>query len=459
MKVLFYRLYVLASVFTLLSSCIELEEYNGVEPVWTPVGNPTNSSTCSTVSISCFPVAAVTRSADVETNLEDVNIYLFNTKLNIAKHYYATVSASNRVTVTVPNGEYEVCIVGNYGRDMGEQTLLGLVNNTRFSTIAEDGITYNGKRMPMSARMNVVIDKNTTLHVPLERLAAKVTFNISMSPVMAANSRIVHLQMYNCTGEMRYFQKGLMGPVGDGGIESYIKFVPGENTKSVTRSYYVLENMQGTVSRITNPRQRSRANAPTRATYLWLRIERNMKFIDYRIYLGENDTNDFNVCRNTNYVYNVTVEGENTADLRVSTAKIVMYSNRPSSGQGDYNHFNQFVWDGHFAFCELEITTVNNDPRNTYTVRFNRLAGGTFHSSWYICYQNHSSQPLQYLKILQNQEVQVLKGNGKAVITFLFRNGYALSPQPTYDNAFHFTVRDMYGYQKQFTVRTALQQS
>lgn len=198
--------------------------------------------------------------------------------------------------------------------------------------------------MPMSAQMSVVIDRNTTLQVPLERLAAKVTFNISMSPAMAADSRIVHLQMYNCTGEMGYFQKGLMGPVGNGGIESYTKFVPGTNAKSVTRSYYVLENMQGTVSRITTPRQRSRTNAPNRATYLWLRIERGMKFIDYRIYLGENDTNDFNVCRNTSYVYNVTVEGENSADLRVSTAKIVMYSNRPSSGQGDYNHFRQFVW-------------------------------------------------------------------------------------------------------------------
>ena len=454
MKVLFFKLFVLVSVFMPLCSCVEVEEYDGAAaPIKTPVGI---TADCSTVAINCFPAAAtVTRAADAETNLEDVNIYLFNTKLNIAKHYYVTVSASNRVTVTIPNGEYRVYIVGNYGRNLGEQTLLGLVNNTRFSTSAESGITNNGRKMPMSAQMSVVIDRNTTLQVPLERLAAKVTFNISMSPAMAADSRIVHLQMYNCTGEMGYFQKGLMGPVGNGGIESYTKFVPGTNAKSVTRSYYVLENMQGTVSRITTPRQRSRTNAPNRATYLWLRIERGMKFIDYRIYLGENDTNDFNVCRNTSYVYNVTVEGENSADLRVSTAKIVMYSNRPSSGQGDYNHFRQFVWEDQFAYCELEITTANNDPRNIYSVRFNRLAGGTFRDGWYIQYYDQTTTPPQYVTINQNEDLQVLKGNGKAVVIFRFWNGFAISPQ-TYDNSFLFTIEDMYGYTKQITVRTSL---
>lgn len=453
MKVLFFKLFVLVSAFMPLCSCVEVEEYDGADPIKTPVGI---TADCSTVAISCFPAAAtVTRAADAETNLEDVNIYLFNTKLNIAKHYYVTVSASNRVTVTIPNGEYRVYIVGNYGRNLGEQTLLGLVNNTRFSTSAESGITNNGRKMPMSAQMSVVIDRNTTLQVPLERLAAKVTFNISMSPAMAADSRIVHLQMYNCTGEMGYFQKGLMGPVGNGGIESYTKFVPGTNAKSVTRSYYVLENMQGTVSRITTPRQRSRTNAPNRATYLWLRIERDMKFIDYRIYLGENDTNDFNVCRNTSYVYNVTVEGENSADLRVSTAKIVIYGNRPSLGQGDYNHFNRFVWEAQYAFCELEITTTNNDPQNIYTVRYNRLAGGTFRDGWFIQYYDQSTATPRYVNINQNEDLQVLKGNGRAVVIFRFWNGFAISPQ-TYDNSFLFTIEDMYGYTKQITVQTSL---
>lgn len=59
------------------------------------------------------------------------------------------------------------------------------------------------------------------------------------------------------------------------------------------------------------------------------------------------------------------------------------------------------------------------------------------------------------MTINQNEDLQVLKGNGKAVVIFRFWNGFAISPQ-TYDNSFLFTIEDMYGYTKQITVRTSL---
>ena len=68
MKVLFFKLFVLVSVFMPLCSCVEVEEYDGAAaPIKTPVRI---TADCSTVAISCFPAAAtVTRAADAETNL------------------------------------------------------------------------------------------------------------------------------------------------------------------------------------------------------------------------------------------------------------------------------------------------------------------------------------------------------------------------------------------------------
>ena len=59
---------------------------------------------------------------------------------------------------------------------------------------------------------------------------------------------------------------------------------------------YLLPNMQGTVSAITDQRQKNPENAPANASYLLIRAVRGSKILAYYIYLGGNNTSDFKVC-------------------------------------------------------------------------------------------------------------------------------------------------------------------
>ena len=447
MKTIIYLLGVL-----LLSSCVKLDDCLIVRQAECPVQIVNaDSSTLAMNFLAAVGTIGNTRAA-IDYILKDVNIFLFNSTLNTANHYYMSVSGSGSKKVRLVNGDYEIFVVGNYGNNMGERTKSWLQYSLKHEAANEMDIIGNGSKMPMSARQNVTISRNTQLNIPLQRLAAKVTFNVSMSAAMRPTTRIIHLQLFSCNDCTYHFKNSLLTSALKG-IKSYPKLdVSSQTLKALSRSYYVLENMQGAVNSITSPRNRSARNAPNFATYLLLRVERNGKYIDYRIYLGENDTNNFDVVRNTDYVYNIVVAGENAADLRVSTAGITIYSNRPGYGQGDYQHYNNLVWSSRTAYAQLNIVTSNNEASNLYSVSYT-VQSGTLRTGWNMQYICDYATPVMYREMKQGQAYSVFRGNGTAEIYFAFYNGD--TTVNTMDNVFLFTVTDSNGYSKQFTVKTS----
>lgn len=79
----------------------------------------------------------------------------------------------------------------------------------------------------------------------------------------------------------------------------------------------MLENCQGTNNAISNQKYKGRENAPVNSSYLHIKAETDNTLLDYYIYLGANNTTDFNVVGNKNYVINVVINGVNDADWRV----------------------------------------------------------------------------------------------------------------------------------------------
>lgn len=407
----------------------------------------------STLTINCFAGMQESRTrAAVDYILTDVNIYLYCSQYGISKHYYRSVSGTGALNIKLVNGTYNIFVIGNYGSNMGEKSL-AQVSALACTVSSEMDIIGNGSRMAMRGNRIVTIKENSTVSIPLERLSAKVTFNVSMAPAMSDDSRIIHLQLYNCNGRVAYFSSSHMTGISNGGIASYPKLnLSGQNLKAVSRGWYLMENRQGNVSGITSPRQRSKAKAPAYATYLWLRIERNGKYIDYRIYLGENDTNNFDVMRNTNYVYNIVVAGESAADLRVSTVTMKFYSAEQPAGGPSYSPFDRFVWKDKTAYCMLHISTTNQDPTNIFSVSFAHQSG-TFRAGWYVSYSCPYVTPQQYRQMREGNSYPVFKGTGTSTIYFSFWNGD--SAALTHNNIFLFGVTDSYGYNKQFTITTA----
>lgn len=443
------KLIIYALILSLLACCGKLDE-----PVWvhpTPQKPDIVATDSSTLTINCFVgmQESHTRAA-VDYILRDVNIYLYCSQFGIAKHYYQTVSGTGTLNIELVNGKYDIYVVGNYGSDLGERTYLWLLNNLKAEITTENDIHQNGRKMAMSVRQQVTVRGNTTLNLALERLSAKVTFNVSMSKDMAVDSKIVHLQLFNLNGRVSYFLRSYISNSNIGCIKSYPKLdVSSMTLKAVSKSWYIMENRQGNVGTITNPQQRAQSNAPSSATYLWLRIERNGKFIDYRIYLGENDTKNFDVMRNTNYVYNIVVAGENPADLRVSTVSLKFYSGEQSVTGPEYSPYDRFVWKDKTAYCMLHIVTTNQDPNNILSVSFAHQSG-TLYSGWYVSYSCPYVKPQQYRQMREKNSYPVFKGTGTSTIHFSFWNG----DYRTITNAFLFSITDSNGYSKQFTVTT-----
>lgn len=80
--------------------------------------------------------------------------------------------------------------------------------------------------------------------------------------------------------------------------------------------------MQGTVPSITDQRAKNADNAPENASYLLIRAVRGAKALAYYVYLGENNTSDFNVRANTHYRFNISILGDSEVDTRVSSYEL-----------------------------------------------------------------------------------------------------------------------------------------
>lgn len=292
-QILFYSFLVL-----LCSSCIkqlDTENYQEIQP-------SQNNSDSSFVEIS-FKTGNSDNStkSGIEDDIYNLNIFIYNKQFNILTHTYLTSGTS--LNSKILNGDYEIYCIANYNRDLADITydklkvLRNAINN-------ESSIIIQNQ-MLMSAVQVITIHNDTQLTIPLKRLAAKATFNISMTTDMAVKSKIAYIQL--CS--VNYFTYYFADSRADGYVAYNSYNVESQNLQQLSKTYYVMENKAGINPSITAYYQKTEANAPAGSTYLFVRILQNGKYIDYRIYLGENITNDFNICRNKNYTYNIRIIG------------------------------------------------------------------------------------------------------------------------------------------------------
>lgn len=105
---------------------------------------------------------------------------------------------------------------------------------------------------------------------------------------------------------------------------------------------YLLPNMQGMVATITDQRQKNPENAPANASYLLIRAVRGSKILAYYIYLGGNNTSDFNVRANTHYRLNISILGDSEVDTRISSYAVNVHDTYEENAVGGYCTYNPF---------------------------------------------------------------------------------------------------------------------
>jgi len=86
---------------------------------------------------------------------------------------------------------------------------------------------------------------------------------------------------------------------------------------SVNTTFYMFENRRGVNSSIAAQNQKIKANAPDSATYVVINGEGSGFKATWKVYLGADNTANFNMKRNCSYTYNITLK-RNDTDSRVT---------------------------------------------------------------------------------------------------------------------------------------------
>lgn len=344
-------------------------------------------------------------------------------------------------TMKLVPGTYRVYAVANFGHQLGpvsEEELLRL----SAPVTAPEGFVQ-GDAMYLSGMLTLNVTGPTTGRIVLRRLAAKVNLTVRIADDFK-DAYLVHVLPGNAPADCPAFAEHRLSASAPQLEFPYADLTPG-SLRTFTMSYYQYENLAGTNPAVIHQRERTDANAPEGASYVSIRVLRDGAWFDYKVYLGGNNTSDFNVRRNTVYNYDITIEGVDADDLRISSTEYIFWAGRKLSIGGRY-YRDGFAWSTRVAYCQLEIVTDNCDPEEVYTVSFRPLSG-TFHEDWTMEYMISSlpSAQREYKPLAPGEQVPVHKGNGTSEVVFAFSNLESTKNFNTEDNYFGFTVCDNRG--------------
>lgn len=293
-----------------------------------------------------------TTRAIAESDIEDVNIFIYANTGALKEHIYATGTSHK---IDIAPGQYSIYVAANIHRDMGDLSL------SRLQTYAITAPTDDGT-LTMIGSDNFTIDGTTqVLSLSLKRHAAKIAYNIAVDPA-AGDIEISSVQLCSIP-DREYLITDTTGPTdpASGFHDTEIRKFP-DGSKSAYGVFYMLSNRRGDVSSITSQDQKNPDKAPKYASYLCIRGRSGEnKVVDFVVYMGSNMTTNFDVFPNEAHTYNITILSDSETDTRITSYLFEFYSSWPRSPYcipGDYGEFS--VRNGnnsdHTFTGKLEVT-------------------------------------------------------------------------------------------------------
>lgn len=270
-----------------------------------------------------------TRATDEEA-IRDINLYLFGRSNGQSLHFY---SRSALVRFECLPGEYDLYVAANLGADLGERSAQQLLDCTI-------GRQEEYATLPMSAVMTVAIapDKGTVTlpTLSVRRTVAKIAYNIRVADKVP-DLELYSVQLFSIPVRTGLFAAAASASTSEKDFtDAPLVELPDAARRSCSGVQYLFENPQGTVPSITDQRDKNADNAPACASYLMIRAARGNRTLYYRVYLGRNNTTDFNVGRNTSHTLDITISGDNEVDTRVHGYTLSVTDDFESNRIGSY---------------------------------------------------------------------------------------------------------------------------
>lgn len=304
---------------------------------------------------------AVTRAAD-ERAVKDMNVFLFDPQgIRPSQHFYVQGGVLER---SIPAGRYDVYAVANLHEDMGPMSREALSDY-------EFRVPRSYTSLPMSGYAECTVGKGTPeATVTVRRNVAKIVCNISFYGV-DYDLKLQSVQMMDMAGVTTLFAEDQQAREL---TSSELSAIASYENRKASRTFFLAENCRGEVPGITSQEQKCAGNAPEGATFLRIKAQREGKLLTYDVYLGENNTTNFDVRRNTVYTLNIVIKGENAVDTRVDAFEVEISDNFPYEG---------YRFEGYCLYDPgRQLTITVDDPQKagdlSATVRFVAGKNGAF---------------------------------------------------------------------------------
>lgn len=292
-----------------------------------------------------------TRSTD-EKAIDDLNFYLYDDQGSLLLHRYQQATT---LRFEVVPGHYRMRLAANLGRDLGADP-----SEEELRISNAEGY----ERLPMAAEeeFDVTSAGASCSTVEVRRCVAKVSYEID---VKDPNIELRSVQLISLPRTASLFDPDA-APSSDPAdyTDSSETTLSGTAASGVC---YLLPNLQGTVPSITDQRQKSPEHAPEHASYLLIRAANGSRNLLYTVYLGGNNTSDFNVRANVHYTFRISILGDNEIDTRVYSYSIQVWDNFDDYRFGDY-----CIYEGTTL---LHIDVENNDEELPLTGKISVTAG------------------------------------------------------------------------------------
>lgn len=335
------------------------------------------------------------RAAD-EKAVQDVNVFLYDVR-GIARpqHFYVR---GDVLECSVPVGEYEVYAVANLHEDMGAMDREELL-------AYEFRVPRSYASLPMSGQAVCTVGPKTqSVTVSVRRNVAKIVCNISLDGTFY-DLKLQSVQMMDMAGSTMLFSENQQAREL---CSSELSTMASYEVRKASRTYYLAENCRGEVPGIVNQQQKCADNAPEGATFLRIKAQRGSRQVIYDVYLGENNTTNFDVRRNTVYTLKIVIRGEKETDTRVDAFEVGITDNFPYEGYlfegyclyepgkrlnltvenpqavGDLSATVRLLQGQHGAFLfngqplTSSVTLPLNDPSGVYSFPVDYIPGGVF---------------------------------------------------------------------------------
>ena len=369
-----------------------------------------------------------TRATDEEA-IRDINLYLFGRSNGQSLHFY---SRSALVRFECLPGEYDLYVAANLGADLGERS----VQQLRTYTIKwqEEYAT-----LPMSAVMTVAIapDKGTVTlpTLSVRRTVAKIAYNIRVADKVP-DLELRSVRLCSVPEYTTLFTPASAPSTSEKDFtDAPLVELPDAARRSCSGVQYLFENPQGTVPSITDQRDKTADNAPACASYLMIRATRGSRILDYRIYLGENNTTDFNVGRNTAHTLDITISGDNEVDTRVHGYTLSVTDDFESNRIGDYCvlPFNASLY--------VNIERTKSEPTLTGELELLTPTDGTLLVDYEECASrldlpiNHQ-QGSNYYEVIYYPEPLVTAAHAQLAYEVRVRDSYGYESRRRFEHRF-----------------------